>query len=103
MGWPLPRSRSAKGSNAARGDDNVLLAVDDFDVSVAPLADVAGMQPTVDHCLARQFGVLVIAGENHAAAHQHLAVLGKADLGSLHPRTDRSELHVIRQLPGHAA
>ena len=54
---------------AARRDDQLLLAVDDLEVAlVVDHADVAGVQPAVDHRLGGLVGLLEVALEDVAAA-----------------------------------
>ena len=66
---------------AADGDDEVARAIDKAQSAVAPLADIAGAQPSVGTLdLARRFIVLPVAVEQIRAAHQHFAVVRERDI-----------------------
>src|SRR5450759_4269525 len=66
---------------AARGLDQVLLAVGDLQEAIAVhLADVPGSNPTVVQHLGRRDRVVVVAQHVARAVHQDLAVLGELEL-----------------------
>src|SRR5262249_41979093 len=81
---------------ATRRDDDVLLATGDEQVAVlVDLAEVAGVQPAVDHRLLGRVVVLVIAPEDVRALDQYLAVLGDLDFAARHRPADRTDLVVL--------
>ena len=78
---------------AARGDEDVLLAIDDLEEAVlGEAADVAGLEPAVvGEGLLRGRLVLVVAGEDVRAAREDLAVLGELELDRRQRLADRVE------------
>ena len=76
---------------AARGDDELLLAVDDLEVAVlVDRADVARVQPAVDDRFVGLVGLLVVPLEDVAAAADDLAVVGDHDLAAGDRLADRA-------------
>ena len=100
----LQRRLEVRGRDvlAARGDDELLLAVDDAQVAVVvELADVAGVQPAVGvERLGRALGIVEVAAEDVAAAAEHLAVVGQAQLHAGDGPPHRARAHPDR-VPRH--
>ena len=80
---------------AARGDDDVLLAIGDADEAVLDDADVAGLEPAlgVDR-VARRVGLVVVALHDVRAARQDLAVLRDLHLDAVDRLSDRADAEV---------
>ena len=87
---------------APRGDDQLLLAIDDPQVSgIVERADVAAVEPAVgvEH-LGGLRRIVEVAAEHIAAAAAHLAVGIEAHFDARHGRADRSDADLVR-LPRH--
>ena len=83
------------GDVLAAGDDDVLLAVAEFDVAVGmDDADVAGVEPAAAEGLLGGFGIGVVAGHHVVAAHHHLAHRGGVGGHVVHRLVD--DAHVRR-------
>src|SRR5207249_5734766 len=81
---------------AARGDDDVLHPVGDPDEAVVVHhADVAGVEPALDHGLRGLRGVLVVAEEDVGPLQQDLSVGGDADLRAGAGEAHGAELDVV--------
>ena len=89
---------------AARGDDDVLLAVGDAQGAGArvDLADVSGVEPAVDDRLGRGLGVAPVLAHDAGALDQDFAVFGDLDLGAGEGGTDGADVIVVGQVDGGA-
>src|SRR5204863_8487105 len=81
-------------------DDQLLLAVDDGQVPVlVEGADVAGVQPAVGVDRIRgSLGLVAVARHHDLAAHQHLAVVGQAQLDAGDRGSDGPDLDALRRI-----
>src|SRR5215211_651182 len=83
-----------------RRDDELLLAVDDLQVTVVvELADVAGLEETVlGHGLRGLVGQVAVALHHDGPLDQHLAVLGELDVDARAGRTHAADLDPLARV-----
>ncbi len=78
---------------ATRRDDQLLLAIDDAQVTVVvELADVAREQPAIDERRARLFGLLEVSLEHVATTAEHFVVVAEHHVATRYGLADVAEV-----------